>query len=280
MKRNIFTPSIRFLIIALIILAVAVPKEYSKLGMTVLILAWLAFTLGQYLWSNKNLWIKKLKQSRSKKTIKTEEVKPEPKPLPEPTDPSNDPNWFSADELNTIMIHISLRITEKLKSVYKDATWEWTISPSLHTILSGTTTRISVTNMDKYTHADITFDRIGRISIEPMTIGSFCSADNSDKKNSNEQPSEPSGVDVKTWYNLVGHSVLERVITELNTKGHSKLTIRENGDIVIYQNKKRILVGSFETFLPQDYWKELAAFLEEDELVVKIANNNIHVSWN
>ena len=72
-----------------------------------------------------------------------------------------------------MLCHISLRITDKLKSAYPQAVWQWKQKPSLKDILAGATLRIAVDDMEKYNHADICFDRFGRIHVQPLASGVF-----------------------------------------------------------------------------------------------------------
>ena len=187
-----------------------------------------------------------------------------------------------------MLLHIALRITEKLKSAYPQSLWQWKDTPSLQDILAGGTVRILVENMDAYTHADISFDRFGRIHVEPMTIGSFAQPSGNDAgagtkagatEAAEETPPEPSVVDVRVWYELVGQKVLESQITELNANGHTRLTIKENGDIVVNRQKKEVLKGTLDSFPAKSCWEELVLLLAEDELKGKIAGNTLQVSW-
>ena len=191
-------------------------------------------------------------------------------------------------EAETMLLHISLRITEKLKSAYPQSVWQWKDTPSLQGILAGGTVRILVENMDAYTHADISFDRFGRIHVEPMTIGSFAEPSGNgtsagpgtgDADAAEEMPPEPSVVDVRVWYELVGQKVLESLITDLNANGHTRLTIKENGDVVVNRQKKEMLKGTLDSFPAKGCWDELVVLLAEDELKGKIAGNTLQVSW-
>ena len=144
--------------------------------------------------------------------------------------------------------------------------------------------RIMVENMDTYTHADISFDRFGRIHVEPMVIGSFADVENGanakpESGTGEETTPEPSVVDVRVWYELIGQTVLEKLITDLNANGHSMLTIKENGDIVVSCQKKKILKATLDSFPGKTYWKELISILEENELKGKISDNSLQVSW-
>lgn len=187
-----------------------------------------------------------------------------------------------------MLLHISLRITEKLKSAYPQSVWQWKDAPSLQDILAGGTVRILVENMDAYTHADISFDRFGRIHVEPMTIGSFAEPSGGNAgagprpggaDAAEETPAEPPVVDVRVWYELVGQKVLESLITDLNANGHTKLTIKENGDVVVNRQKKEMLKGTLDSFPAKGCWDELLALLAEDELKGKITGNTLQVSW-
>lgn len=286
MKKNVFTKSIRILIITLLILAVLVPREYSQKGMAIALILWLAFSLVQFLWCNKDRW--KIKNpfsnlvTRYCDTGKENEIPPypsHPTELEVPSKPQKPASTLTEIETENVLLQFSLRITEKLKSAYPKAVWQWKDKPSLHELLAGTTVRIIVENMDKFTHADITFDRFGRIHVEPMSIGNFSPDAEADETVTEEIPSEPAVVDVRAWYELIGQRILETQITELNANGHSKLTIKENGDIVINRQKKEVFVTSLEAFPEKNYWDELVTVLQESELTAKIAGNALQVSW-
>ena len=109
-------------------------------------------------------------------------------------------------------------------SASTEATWQWDKEPDLHDILAGKTFRILVENMESYTHADISFDRFGRIHVEPMTIGAFSPAESKADADDADTPApeEPAVVDVRVWYELIGQKILTEQITELHAKGHSK----------------------------------------------------------
>ena len=283
MRKNIFTGSIKLLVISLILLAIFFQKERSQKLMALAVILWVAVTAGIFLFRQSGKLAKKcsphfasLKQAR-KKTGAAAEKSAEAEPETEPTSPAK-PSPDNG-ETETMLLHIALRITEKLKSAYPQSVWQWKDTPSLHDILAGGTTRILVENMDAYTHADISFDRFGRIHVEPMTIGSFAEPSADSQDDAEETPPEPPVVDVRVWYELVGQKVLESQITDLNANGHTKLTIKENGDIVITRQKKEVLKGTLDSFPAKSYWEELVLLLAEDELKGKITGNTLQVSW-
>lgn len=290
MKKSIFTKSMKILIVSLLLLAVFFRKEHSQKLMALALILWVAVTIGILLFRQSGRLFKKcralyfaLKQKIRQMMEASEEMPKHPEePVPpvKPAFPASD-----SREYETMLLHIALRITEKLKSAYPQAVWQWKDTPFLQDILKGGTIRILVENMDTYTHADISFDRFGRIHVEPMVIGSFADAENGAgaKQQSDdaveETTPEPSVVDVRVWYELIGQKVLEELITELNANGHSMLTIKENGDIVVSYEKKKILKATLDSFPGKAYWKELVSILEENELKGKISDDSLQVSW-
>lgn len=297
MRKNVFSSSIKILIVSLLLLAVFFQKERSQKLMALALILWIAVTAGIFLFRKSGKLAKKcrafsasLKQAgRTAKAPAEKTAEPVPRADTEPAEPAA-PAKPAPDsrETETMLLHISLRITEKLKSAYPQSVWQWKDTPSLQGILAGGTVRILVENMDAYTHADISFDRFGRIHVEPMTIGSFAEPSGNgtsagpgtgDADAAEEMPPEPSVVDVRVWYELVGQKVLETQITDLNANGHTKLTIKENGDIVVNRQKKEVLKGTLDSFPAKSCWEELVLLLAEDELKGKIAGNTLQVSW-
>ena len=281
MKQKVFTKSMQILIVSLIILAVIIPRNYSQKAMVVALFLWFAFISGRFLWSKrsslsstisgKKIFFKRSHESASAKTVFACQEK----------DPGKAESDFSltTQEVEAMLHHLSLRITEKLKSAYPQAVWQWAETPSLHQLLAGTTVRIAVEEMSAFTHADITFDRFGRIHVEPMTIGNFFLENPDEDVSDTDISADPPVVDVRAWFELIGQRILDAQITELNANGHSQLTIKENGDIVIKRQKKEAFVASFESFPGRNYWEELVTVLAENELNAKISGNNLQVSW-
>lgn len=286
----------KILIVSLLLLAIFFQKERSQKLMALAFILWAVVTIGILLFRKSGKLFKKCRILYSALKQKIGQMMETPEEIPasalvqeypeEHVSPAK-PAFPASDsrEYETMLVHISLRITEKLKSAYPQAVWQWKDTPDLQDILKGGTIRILVENMDTYTHADISFDRFGRIHVEPMVIGSFADAENG--KGAKPEPGgadeettpEPSVVDVRVWYELIGQKALEELITDLNANGHSMLTIKENGDIVVSCQKKKILKATLDSFPGKTYWKELVSILEENELKGKISDNSLQVSW-
>lgn len=292
MKSTLFTKSFKCLIIALLLFAVLFNRKLSQQLMLTAILVWIVLAVCLLFGSNiRSLlsfanarytgWKAEKEQMAAEPKASTAEAVQELPAAETSAAPVLEPtlSGFSDPDQKRMLQHISLRITEKIKSAYPEATWQWESSPCLSEILSGNSFRITTDSMDCYTHADIHFDQFARIRITPLIIGEFATPENIAPAPDTEEAKEPPIVDVQSWYELLGRQVLETVITDLNAGGHRRLSIKENGDIIITRNKKEALKGTLEHFPPKNYWNEFLHLLEEDELQGKAEKDHIVISW-
>ena len=69
------------------------------------------------------------------------------------------------------------------------------------------------------------------------------------------------------------------MITDLNARGYSSLSINENGDVFIMEKDTPVIKERFDNFPGRKYWKELSKILEENELNVRNQGNALVLSW-
>ena len=82
----------------------------------------------------------------------------------------------------------------------------------------------------------------------------------------------------QVWYDLIGRNILETLVTDLNANGHTRLTIKENGDIVIIRNKKEDVQTHLENFPARNYWSELINIFKENELKAVARKDGLGIS--
>lgn len=272
MKKNVFMLSYRILLPVILVIALLAPKKPGQIVILVLLGFWALFLLIHYLLA------KRCKNAKCSKSLHRRRKFHQSSDSIHVLSPNRDKGMtLSSEDVQVLMTQYRLRISEKLKSAYPDAVWKWDKEPDLRNLMDSDTVRIQVENMAAFTHADVYFDFYGRIHIEPMTIGNFIPENAGDSEVS--VPKEPAVVDVKAWFDLVGRQILDKQITELHAQGHNKLTIKENGDIVINCQKKERFLCSLDAFPGKNYWQELISVLADNELEAKIAGNTLQVSW-
>ena len=176
------------------------------------------------------------------------------------------------------MRHTNHRILAYLRSAYPQATFEWCEKQPEQLIRNGGTGRIRVFGIDEFDHADVTLDQNANIKCDMVKIVPLSKVGGELSENDttppNRQPADP-----RIWYETQGRSVLEALISDLNSRGHSKLTLREDGDICIEQGEDAVSQEHLNNFPQKVYWPRLAEVLESNGLAAEVTAQGIQVSW-
>lgn len=181
-----------------------------------------------------------------------------------------------ADPLETALIcQISHRITDKLRSAYPQATWDWEKKPNISRLLSGQPIRIQLIQAGDYTHAEIHLDTYGSIRFQLLIIQDLTGSSGPEQEESRPEPA----TDCASWYELIGKNVLQEVITDLNARGYTSLSINENGDVYIMDQDTPIIKERFSNFPSRKYWDVLTEIFEQNELHVNSTGNTLVLSW-
>lgn len=296
MRHSVFSTSIKILIVTLILLAVCFNREVSQYLMIGAASLWLVILIGCLL--SKKLcrlvgalahstrrtvqafYRQRQESAEERASYAPESAKPEPVQEAATIEPEKQTPGLTSEDQETMLRHIALRITEKLKSAYPDATWVWQDKPELKAVLNGQTVRIITDGIENNTHADISFDRYARVHINMLVVEEFA-AKTAEQPEASVQEAEkaPDVVDVRVWYDLIGRNTLETLVTDLNANGHTRLTIKENGDIVIIRNKKEEVKTHLENFPAKNYWNELINIFKENELKAVARKDGLGISW-
>lgn len=176
-----------------------------------------------------------------------------------------------------LLRHVNFRISSHLKSAYPSARWEWTIEmPSLFAVQGGTV-RIRVYGVPDYDFADVTLDKKEDLSCSLVKVVPLHVQEQpNDTPAPNQQP-----VDPQVWYELQGRKVLENLVADLNSRGHSKLYLKEDGSICIKPEggDEELVQDAFNSFPEKVYWPRLKDVLEQAGLAATVQDTCIQVAW-
>lgn len=176
-----------------------------------------------------------------------------------------------------LLRHVNFRISSHLKSAYPNARWEWTIEmPALFAVQGGTA-RIRVYGVPDYDFADVTLNKMEDLSCSLVKVVPLHGQDQpNDTPAPNQQP-----VDPQVWYELQGRTVLENLVADLNSRGHSKLYLKEDGSICIKPEggDEELVQESFNSFPEKVYWPRLKDVLEQAGLAATVQDTCIQVAW-
>ncbi len=177
-----------------------------------------------------------------------------------------------------LLHHVNHRISSYLQSAYPDAKWEWCEKKPEQLALHGGVGRIRVFGVADFDHADITLDQNANIHCDMIKIVPLPGENEKENIGGNIPPNKQP-VDPQIWYEVQGRNVLESLITDLNSRGHSSLTLHENGDICVVENADEIPKKHLSNFPEKVYWSRLVQVLESNGLAAEVTTQGIHVSW-
>ena len=162
-----------------------------------------------------------------------------------------------------------------LKSVYPSARWEWTTGNPTALVMQGGTGRIRVYGIEEYDYADVQIDRNGNLSCNLLKVVPV------QPRMDAPTPPNQQPVDPQVWYDVEGREVLERVIADLDSRGHSSLTLKEDGSVCVHEDDdtKDIPQEHLTAFPPKVYWPRLGQVLESEGLTASVHDSEIAVSW-
>ena len=181
----------------------------------------------------------------------------------------------NADAMQLLLRHVNHRISAYLKSVYPNARWEWTTRNPTALVMQGGTGRIRVYGIEEYDYADVQIDRNGNLSCNLLKVVPV------QPRMDAPTPPNQQPVDPQVWYDVEGREVLERVIADLDSRGHSSLTLKEDGSVCIHEDDdtQDVPQEHLTAFPPKVYWPRLGQVLESEGLTASVHDSEIAVSW-
>ncbi len=176
-----------------------------------------------------------------------------------------------------LLRHVNHRISAYLRAVYPDVRWEWCEKRPEKLVLTGGTGRIRLYGIPDFDHADVCVDQNAGITCNMLKIVPLSEAGGGGPEDTvppNRQP-----VDPQIWYEVQGRKLLESLVADLNSRGHSCLTIHEDGDIWIEEDTEEVAKEHLAGFPEKTYWPRLVQVFERNGLAAEIMATGIQVSW-
>ncbi len=184
----------------------------------------------------------------------------------------------SASAENLLLRYVNHRISAYLRSAYPGITWEWEEKRPERLALSGGTGRIRVFGVPEFSHADITLDQQANIACSMLRIVPLADTGN-DTPPEGQAPSGRQPIDPQVWYEIQGRAVLEALVTDLDSRGYSCLTLHENGDACVEEGQQEVPKERLPGFPERVYWNRLVEVLESNGLTAEATPGGIRVCW-
>ena len=257
-------------LIVLVLVIMAFARDYVQLGlMTLATIGWSVWAIAYYLVP----YVKTKLDAREARKHR-EHYEAEERKLAEPKETN--------DNSLSLLLHVNHRITNYLQSAYPGSSWEWRVEDPEALVSNGGTGRIQVFGVSDFSHADVTVTKNADITYEMLKVVPMgeTQIDTSEDAEAESVPSTPQNpINPQVWFEQKGRVVLENIITDLNSRGHSSLSITESGDVIITQNDKEIKKATLEAMPDKVYWHRLAKVFQSEGLAASVTDNAVVLSW-
>ncbi len=176
-----------------------------------------------------------------------------------------------------LLRHVNYRISAYLKSVYPKARWEWREQQPERLILEGGTGRIRIYGVPDFNYADVQLDAQTNLQCSLVKIVPLAQTDSAGGE-SGQLPPNQQPVDPRIWYETQGRRVLEGLISDLNSRGHSGLEIDGDGSIHI-EDAEEDASAVLPSFPEKVYWPQLVKVLEGEGYAAEVKEDTVAVTW-
>ena len=193
-------------------------------------------------------------------------------------EPEN-PEGLTDQELFLIR-QINGRVTEQLRATYPAASWLWVRRPTAEEFCKGGVWRIKVADTDPFNFAEVSLHKDGQLVITMIQAVFLKDAPSAEEEQDDLKQSEIlERVDVKTWYSSSGERMLADIVDNLNSQGHRRAVVKEDGSVVIRQSGQEETVELIPNFPPRIVWDEFCQLLREDEYQASVTPEGLLLAW-
>lgn len=263
--------SVSFLVVVMLVIMAFTRNWVQDCLMIAAVSLWLVFSFGIVLMR------KAVRLSRLiKKTVQTLMVQLKQKILEDVPEqkPKKIYNIDLAEEPeNLTMFYVNRLITVHLQSAFPNAVWDWVSREPFLLIKSCGTGKIKTKGTGEYNYAEVSFDKIGGIS-----VNLFKYAPRARKNVSNNSHAE---YDLGAWYSVKGQKALMDIIKDLSAKGYGNMMLRKGGEIFTGTEEQQVKSEGMllDDFPDKVYWKKLVTLINDGHIKANAGKDEILVKW-
>lgn len=135
---------------------------------------------------------------------------------------------------------------------------------------------VAIEGVDGFSHMNISMTEDGMFRMSLFTLVDF---DTISDAESEKQEHTLDNTQMERWYTLKGQHLLTELVTEMNQQGFSRLSIQENGDVVVQENGKYVVKDHVLDFPPKKNWLDLKKMMMDTGIKVRINEKKMTFMW-
>ena len=169
---------------------------------------------------------------------------------------------------------IQQRVQERLKEKFPSASVELCEKDILQIAASGKCIYVPIKKAEHYSHMSVSIGRNGEIQ---MNLFSLVNLEQVHREQITIAEEENREVD--RWYSQRGQKMLTELITNMHSRGYTKLSISESGDVTVKENGRSVLKDHFKEIPPKDQWARLKELMAEDDVQMQVSGRRLTLAW-
>ena len=177
-----------------------------------------------------------------------------------------------------LLQHVNHRISAYLQTTYPGVTWEWVTESPVDVVRRSGQGHIKVFGAGEFNEAMVSFDDRAGITFHMMRVVSLAEVQGKETAGQERVPASLP-VDVDAWYSVSGKSVLNDLVADLDSRGHSKLLIKDNGDVCVTQDREEVVQDTLYNMPDQVHWPLLVKVMMDNGLAATVDSAGIVVGW-
>lgn len=177
------------------------------------------------------------------------------------------------DYKNLFAQQLQMRIQEKLRVKFPEATVALGEKEIMCIAERKKTAYIPIQQAGEYCHISIMLSEMGEIHMNLFSLVNFESIQ--ETKNLMENKKQ----DIEQWFTQKGQQLLTELITNMNSRGYSKLSINENGDVTVRENGRNVRKDHFREIPPKESWARLRELMMDEDVQVQVSGRQLTFAW-
>lgn len=166
------------------------------------------------------------------------------------------------------------RIQERMRCKFPGAMFQICDADLQKIAYTGKTVYVEVKRVENYTHMSVALSNDGELI---MNLFSLVNLDNVQK--SMIESIEEEDKEVEQWFTQKGQQLLTELLTNMNSRGYSKISINEDGDVMVREAGRNCVKDYFKDIPPKKDWPKLKELMANDGVDVQVSTRYLKFAW-
>ena len=168
------------------------------------------------------------------------------------------------------------RIQEKMRTKFPNVSVEISESELYKIACEGKTIYAAIDQAEHYTHLSVALAKNGDLI---MNLFSLVNLDMIHQTTDQIQQVIEEDTQVEQWFERKGQQLLTALLTNMNARGYSKISINEEGDVMVREDGRNCVKDYFKEIPPKKDWQKLKELMSKDGVNVQVSARYLKFAW-